>query len=77
MSNGETCTPIKTQKRLDILYQTYAFNMVEPGGLEPPYTTISNILSTRLVYPESSLALSEQTNQRLTTLYYIHQFFLE
>ena len=45
--------------------------MVDLGGLEPPYAAISNILSTCLVYPETSLALSEQTNQKLTTLYYI------
>ena len=76
-----TSTPISRQeKRLDTLislYQTYAFNMVDLRGLEPRYATQSKLLSTRLVYSKSSLALSEQTSQKLTTLYYIHLLLLE
>ena len=43
--------------------------LVDQPGFEPGYPTQSNLLSTRLVYSKSSLALSEQTNQKLTTLY--------
>ena len=51
------------------LYQNILFIMVDQPGFEPGYPTQSNLLSTRLVYSKSSLALSEQTNQKLTTLY--------
>ena len=60
---------LKMKKRLTLLYQTYAFNMVEMTGLEPVYVTQSNLLSTCLVKSNFSLALSEMTNQRLTTPY--------
>ena len=67
----------KGLKQYYLLYQTIVFNMVDLRGLEPRYATQSKLLSTRLVYSKSSLALSEQTSQKLTTLYYIHLLLLE
>lgn len=65
------------QKSDTFIVSLYFQILVDLGRLELPYETQFKLLSTRLVYPKSSLALSEQTNQRLTTLYYIHQFLLE
>ena len=67
----------KSLDRVFLLYQSIAFLMVDLRGLEPRYATQSKLLSTRLVYSKSSLALSEQTSQKLTTLYYIHLLLLE
>ena len=59
----------KSLETVSLLYQSIAFYLVEMTGLEPVYVTQFNLLSTCLVKSNFSLALSEMTNQRLTTPY--------